>query len=62
MNENIAGQAEKLVRKAYGLNDSYQVHTFSVKPATVDMELGNGIMKLKVSFPRDLVEVDTYSE
>lgn len=56
MDERILSVTENLMRKIYKLHDSYKSVGFSVKPNTVEMAMSNGLIDIKVKFPRQLIE------
>lgn len=56
MDGRIVGVTEELVRKVYKLNPAYEPIQCNVKRDTVEMEMTNGLISIKVKMPRDIIE------
>ena len=56
MDSRIISVAEKMMKRIYKLGEDYVTKTCNVKTTTVEMVTSNGLIELKVKFPRSIIE------
>ena len=56
MDSRILEVALDMVVKMYKLNDDYVTKTCNIKANSVEVEMTNGLVDLKVKMPRSIIE------